>query len=360
MIQIAKPLIGEEEKKAVREVLESGRIAQGPVVAEFERSFSGYVGCRHGIATSSGTAALHLALLACGVRPGDEVITTPFSFIATANSILYCGARPVFADIDEMTFNIDPERVREKITGRTKALLVVHLYGQPCRMDELLELCREHDLRLIEDACQAHGAVYKGRRAGSLGDCGVFSFYPTKNMTTGEGGMITTSDPGIAEKARLLREHGSRKRYHHETLGYNYRMTDMAAAIGVVQLKRLEGFNKKRIENAARLTEVVEKIPELKPPHVMDDILHVYHQYTIRATGGFRMTRDEVARRLWKRGVGTGIYYPVPIHRQPVYQGLEASLPVSEKLSKEVLSLPVHPGLRDEELELICKALQEL
>src|SRR3989304_8088785 len=238
MIHIASPLIGEEEKKAVEEVRSSGMLAQGPKVRELEEAFSRYIGSGHAIAANNGTTALHAALLACGIKRGDEVITTPFSFIATANTILYCGAKPVFADISEKTFNIDPEKIKDKITKKTKALLIVHLYGLPCEMKGILEICEEHNLRLIEDACQAHGAEYKGKKVGSFGDAACFSFYPTKNMTTGEGGMIKTNDMEVAEKAMLLREHGSKVRYHHEILGYNYRMTAIASAIGIEQLKR--------------------------------------------------------------------------------------------------------------------------
>ncbi|MFQ5800150.1 MAG: DegT/DnrJ/EryC1/StrS family aminotransferase [Candidatus Hydrothermarchaeales archaeon] len=360
MIPIASPQIGEEEKRAVEEVLESGIIAQGPKVREFEERFASYVGTRYGVTTSSGTTALHLALLACNIGKDDEVITTPFSFIATANSVLYCGARPVFVDIDEKTFNIDPKGVQERITKKTKAVLAVHLYGQSCEMDALLEICRDNGLKLIEDACQAHGATYKGKKVGGFGDAGVFSFYPTKNMTTGEGGMITTDNPEVAEKARLLREHGSKVRYHHEVLGYNYRMTDIAAAIGLVQLKKLDTFNMKRIENAKKLTEAVEGLHGLTPPYVMPEVEHVFHQYTIKVTKDFHIARDEVAKRLNEKGVGTVIYYPIPIHKQPLYQGKQNNINAAEAMAGEVLSLPVHHGLSNEDLEHVCKSILEL
>ncbi|MFV2041204.1 MAG: DegT/DnrJ/EryC1/StrS family aminotransferase, partial [Candidatus Hydrothermarchaeales archaeon] len=308
MIPIAKPLIGEEEKQAVQAVLSSGVIAQGPRVKEFEGEFSKYCDASYGVAASSGTTALHLALLACGVKPGDEVITTPFSFIATANSILYCRAKPVFADIDPETFNIGPDEIEAHITDKTRAVLVVHLYGQPCEMDSLTRICGDNDIRLIEDACQAHGAECKGRKAGSLGDCAVFSFYPTKNMTTGEGGMLTTDDSEIADRARLLREHGSKVRYHHDVLGYNYRMTDIAAAIGLEQLKKLDSFNTARKGNAERLTEALKGVEGIEAPIVRGDVKHVFHQYTIRVTSDFHRTRDEVVQRLKESGIGTGIY----------------------------------------------------
>lgn len=360
MIPISMPLIGAEELDAVKDVFKSGILAQGPRVQEFEELFSHYAGTRYSVAASSGTTALHLALLGCGIGVGDEVITTPFSFVATANSVLYCRGDVVFADIDPETYNIDPEKIEERITDKTKAVIVVHLYGQPCDMDAIVKLCREHDIRLIEDACQAHGAEYKGRKVGSFGDCGVFSFYPTKNMTTGEGGMITTDDRDIAENIRMLREHGSKKKYQHEILGYNYRMTDMAAAIGVVQLKKLDDFNSKRRENARRLDETIAQLDGLIDPHVSSNVRHVFHQYTVRITKKWDTSRDKMASSLTNKGIGTGIYYPIPIHKQPYYEKANEVLKVSEEASKEVLSLPVHPGLSPEEMDYICNALLEL
>jgi perosamine synthetase len=356
MIPIAKPMIGEEEKRAVLEVLSSGMLTQGLKVEEFETSFARYIGTKYAIATSSGTTALHTALLATGIKNEDEVITTPFSFIASANSILYCGAKPVFADIDPKTFNINPEEVKEKISRKTKAILAVHLYGQPCAMDALREICQDHGLLLIEDACQAHGAEYGRKKVGSFGDCAAFSFYPTKNMTTGEGGMITTDSREIAEKARMIRGHGSKIRYHHETLGYNYRMTDIAAAIGIEQLKKLDGMNEKRIKNANLLTEGLGKIDGLVPPHVSPRARHVFHQYTIRVSN-----RDELSKKLIKKGVETGIYYPIPIHRQKLYERLYDAdeLLEAEKASREVLSLPVHPAVSEENIRFIISSFKE-
>ncbi|NOZ59203.1 MAG: DegT/DnrJ/EryC1/StrS family aminotransferase [Euryarchaeota archaeon] len=355
MIPVAKPVIGEEEKRAVLEVLESGMLAQGPKVEEFERAFAGYIGVEHAVATSSGTTALHVALLACGIESGDEVITTPFTFIASANAILYCNARPVFADIDERTFNIDPEEVKERITRRTKAVLVVHLYGQPCDMRAIAEICEDYRLKLIEDACQAHGAEYRGRKVGSFGDAACFSFYPTKNMTTGEGGMLTTNSREVAERARLIREHGSRVRYEHIALGYNYRMTDIAAAIGLVQLSRLEEMNARRRANAAKLSRELRGVEGITPPYVAPYAKHVFHQYTVRAEN-----RAEVIRRLEAAGVGYGIHYPKPVHRQELYRrlGYRESLPKAEEASREVLSLPVHPALGDGDIERIASAVR--
>lgn len=353
MIPIARPIIGEEEKKAVLKVLDSGIIAQGPKVKAFEDVFADYIGVNHAIATNNGTSALHTALLACGIGKGDEVITTPFTFIATTNSILYCGARPVFSDIDRKTFNINPEEIKEKITERTKAVLIVHLYGQACDMKAITEICEDYNLKLIEDACQAHGAEYKGVKAGNFGDAACFSFYPTKNMTTGEGGMITTSNEAIAEKARVIREHGSRVRYQHEVLGYNYRMTDIAAAIGIEQLKKLEGFNKKRIENAAKFTSGLKDMEGIETPYVAPDLRHVFHQYTLRVKN-----REKVVKVMEKAGIGYGIYYPVPVHKQKLYKDYkDKKLPEAEEASRKVLSLPVHPGIGEKEIDYIITIL---
>jgi perosamine synthetase len=358
MIPIAKPIISDEEVEEVVKVLRSGFIAQGPRVAEFEDNFAEYVGVEHAVASSSGTTALHLALLAADIGPGDEVITTPFSFAATGNSILYVGAKPVFVDIDKKTYNIDPEKIEEAITENTKAIMPVHLYGQPADMDPINKTATHHDLTVIEDAAQAHGAMYNGKKTGSLGDMGCFSFYPTKNMTTSEGGMITTDNAEMAEKARVLRAHGESERYTHVVLGYNFRMTDIAAAIGIVQLKKLENFNKKRVENAKYLTENIDEIDGINSPYVAPNVRHVFHQYTVRVG---ESNRDKLMEFLKSRGIGTGIHYPKPIYQQKIYQerGFDSFCPESESASSEVLSLPVHPSLNKAELEEIVSALKE-
>jgi perosamine synthetase len=357
MIPVAKPLIGKEEIEEVEKVLKSGFIAQGPKVAEFEQSFASYVGVKHAIAVSSGTTALHLALLAAGVGNGDEVITTPFSFAATGNCALYVGARPVFVDIDPQTYNLNPELIEEAITKKTKAILPVHLYGQPAKMDRINEIAQENNLVVIEDAAQAHGAMFQDKMVGSLGDMACFSFYPTKNMTTSEGGMITTNNPEMAEMARILRAHGEKGRYQHVILGYNFRMTDISASIGLAQLKKLNGFNKKRIENAEYLTEHIKDINGIKPPYVSPEVRHVFHQYTIQVKNG---KRDELMKYLNQEGVGTGIHYPIPIYKQKLYQdmGYGDNCLETEKSASEVLSLPVHPGLTIEELEKIVISLE--
>jgi perosamine synthetase len=357
MIPIAKPIIEDEEVEEVVKVLRSGFIAQGPKVAEFEEDFAEYIGVKHAVASSSGTTALHLALLAAGVGPGDEVITTPFTFAATGNSILYVGAKPVFVDIDHETYNLDPEKIEKEVTDKTKAIMPVHLYGQPADMDPIKEKADDHKLIIIEDAAQAHGAIYNGKKTGSLGDMGCFSFYPTKNMTTSEGGIITTNSEEMAEKARVLRAHGESERYTHVVLGYNFRMTDIAAAIGIVQLKKLEKFNEKRIKNAKYLTEQIDKINGIKPPYVPANVKHVFHQYTIRVE---KSKRDELMKFLNSSGIGTGIHYPKPIYQQKLYQelGFSASCPEAEKAAAEVLSLPVHPSLDVDDLEKIVSALK--
>jgi len=353
MIPIAKPLIGEEERRAVLDVFSSGVIAQGKKVEEFEKAFAAYCGTRHAVAVNSGTAALHVAMMAADIGPGDEVITTPFSFIATANAILFCGAKPVFADIDEKTFNIDPESVKGKITKRTKAIEPVHLFGQPCDMKAIMKVAKENGLLVIEDACQAHGAEYDGKKVGSIGDAGAFSFYPTKNMTTSEGGMITTDDEKIAEMSRIYRNHGQIERYKHSYLGYNFRMTDIQAAIGVEQLKKLDGFNKRRMENAEYLSGNLKGV---NVPFTAKGVKHVYHQYTITVD-----KRDDVVKKLNEAGIGTGVYYPIPINEQVLYKGLgyKADTPVSSEMAKRVVSLPIHPAVSRQELDFIAKKVKE-
>jgi perosamine synthetase len=355
MIPIAQPLMGEEEKEAVIAVLESGMLAQGPKVEEFEKAFAAMCGVRHAVATSSGTTALHLALLAHGIGPGDEVITSPFTFISSANSILFVGAKPVFVDIDESSFNMDPSLIEARITPRTKALVPVHLFGNPCDMEAIMAIAARHGLMVIEDAAQAHGASINGKKVGSFGT-GCFSFYPTKNMTTAEGGMVTSDDDQVAEKVRLLRSHGMKRRYYHDFLGYNFRMTDVQAALGLAQLAKLELFNEKRIANARYLTERLGEV--IIAPQVRDGYRHVFHQYTIRVKGD----RDQMVEQLRERGIGAGIYYPLPVHQQPVYRelGYNERLPIAEAMSREVLSLPVHPALSQADLERIVEVVSQL
>ncbi|MDY0386648.1 MAG: DegT/DnrJ/EryC1/StrS family aminotransferase [Methanolobus sp.] len=355
MIPIARPQLDDAELEAVSDVLRSGIIAEGQRVAEFEQAFAEYTDTEYAVAVNSGTAALHAALLAHGIGKGDEVITSSFSFIATGNSILFTGAKPVFADIKADTFNLDPKLIKEKITPATKAIMPVHLYGQPADMDAMSDIAEEHDLVLIEDACQAHGATYNGKKVGSFGT-GAFSFYPTKNMTTSEGGIISTNDKEVADRARMIRSHGSKKRYLHEMLGYNLRMTDISASIGMVQLKKLPKYTSRRQHNAKLLTQSLRDIEGIQCPTIKDGCKHVFHQYTIRT-----QNRDALAEHLMNKGIGTGIYYPIPIHRQPYYKelGYNDSLLVTEKASREVLSLPVHPGVTDEDIDIISTVIRE-
>jgi dTDP-4-amino-4,6-dideoxygalactose transaminase len=354
LIPVAKPIIGKAEEEAVLAALRSGQLAQGERVAEFERRFADVVGTKYAVAVSSGTASLHLALLALGIGPGDEVITSPFTFIASANSILAVGARPVFADIDRATYTIDPEAVMAKITKKTRAIMPVHLYGYPADMTALMTITRERNLAVIEDAAQAHGAMIDGKPVGSFG-VGSFSFYPTKNIMSVEGGMVTTSDAEVADKVRLLRSHGQRERYNHVSFGLNLRMTDLHAAVGVAQIEQLASFTEKRRANAVYLTHHLQDVVET--PITAPGFTHVYHQYTIRIPDG---RRDIVALRLRERGVGTGVHYAVPVHKQPFYQelGYEQDLPNAERAAREVLCLPVHPSLTDMDLETIVREVR--
>jgi len=349
MILIAKPMVGDEEKKAVLDVLDSGMLAQGKKVKEFEEKFAEYIGAKYAVATSSGTTALHLALLASGVKSGDEVITTPFTFISTATPILFCNAKPVFADINPGTFNIDPEKIEKMVTSKTKVVLPVHLYGQSCEMDRIMEIADKHNLIVIEDACQAHGAEYYGGKVGSISSVGCFSFYPTKNMTTGEGGMVTTTDEELAEEIRMLRDHGQKERYNYVMVGYNFRMTDIAAAVGIEQLKKLDKFNEKRRGNAGFLSEQLNGVVEI--PYLLHGVRHVFHQYTIKIE-----KREMLKENLKKDGIGFGIYYPKPLHfYEPLKSYVNNDLKNAENVCEKVLSLPVHPGLSEANLErIVC------
>jgi perosamine synthetase len=354
-IPLAKPLLGQAEVDAVADVLRSGQLAQGNAVAAFEAAFAEYVGCKYAVATSSGTTALHLMLLALGIGPGDEVITTPFTFIATANAIRFAGARVVFADIDPSTLNISPAAVEARITPRTRAVLAVHLYGNPCDMGALGSIAKRHNLMLLEDACQAHGAETGGQRVGSLGPA-CFSFYPTKNMTCGEGGMLCTSDAILAEQAALLRAHGMRLRYVHEALGFNFRMTDIHAALGLVQLSRLDELNAARRANAAYYDATLAGACR---PVIHDASRSAWHQYTLVVDP---CRRDRVVAQLRQRGIGVDIYYPVPINQQLIYQdlGMEDVYPVAEMAARSVFSIPVHPGLTRDELAYIAHEVNDV
>jgi dTDP-4-amino-4,6-dideoxygalactose transaminase len=352
MIPAAQPIIGDDERAAVDRVLLSGMLAQGPEVKAFEDEFSPHVDNRHCIAVNSGTSALHMAFVAAGIRAGDEVIVPSFSFAATANAVRLTGATPVFADIETHHFNLDPTAVEAAITPRTRAIMPVHLYGHPAAMTELQAICQRHNLLLFEDAAQAHLASLHGTKVGAFGVAGSFSFYPTKNMTAGEGGMVTTGCDHIARQVRLLRNQGMERRYENEVIGFNTRMTDIHAAIGRVQLAKLAGWTAQRQHNAAFLSKNISGV--ITPP-VADGAVHVYHQYTIRVVG---LNRDAFADELTKNGVGNGVYYPTPIHRLPSF-GLSLDLPVTEQVAKECLSLPVHPSLSQGDLEKIVTVVND-
>jgi dTDP-4-amino-4,6-dideoxygalactose transaminase len=353
MIPAAQPIIGDDERAAVDRVLLSGMLAQGPEVKAFEDEFSPHVDNRHCIAVNSGTSALHMAFVAAGIRAGDEVIVPSFSFAATANAVRLTGATPVFADIETDHFNLDPAAVEAAITPRTRAIMPVHLYGHPAAMTELQAICQRHNLLLFEDAAQAHLASLHGTRVGAFGVAGSFSFYPTKNMTSGEGGMVTTGCDHIARQVRLLRNQGMERRYENEVIGFNTRMTDLHAAIGRVQLQKLTKWTEQRQANAAFLSSHLSGVVT---PSVAEGAVHVYHQYTVRVVDH---NRDDFAEQLTKKGVGSGVYYPTPIHRLPSF-GLSLDLPVTEQVATQCLSLPVHPSLSQGDLETIVEAVNSV
>ena len=354
VIPVARPDIDDAEIAAVTEVLRSGMLAGGRRVAELEERWAAFIGVRHAIAVSNGTVAEMCIFAGLGLEPGDEVITVGHTFNATVSSILYAGATPVFVDIDPETYDIDPDRVAAAITPRTKAICPVHLFGLPADMDPLLELADRHGLAIVEDACQAHGAEYRGRRVGSFGH-GAFSLYGTKNMTTGEGGLITTDDDALADWIRLYRNQGMRERYRHEILGYNFRLTDIAAAIGLCQLDKLERNTARRQAIATRYDEAFADVPVVVPS-VPADRTHVYHQYTLDVGPA----RDAIVADLAAAGVSTGIYYPIPVHRQPyvLALGIRADLPVTDRAAARSLSLPMFPGLTDAEQATVIEAVR--
>lgn len=350
MIPIARPIIGEEERTAVDAVLASGQLAQGPQVDAFEHEFVTYLATqRQAVAVGSGTSALHLGLLAAGVGPGDEVLVPSFSFAASANAIRLAGATPVFVDIAPHDLNLDPRAVEAAIGPRSAAIMAVHLYGHPAPMAELRTLADANGLLLLEDAAQAHGATLHGRHVGTLGDLAAFSFYPTKNMTTGEGGMIIAADAQVARRARLLRNQGMELRYVNEIVGFNARMTDVAAAIGRVQLRHLPDWLASRRAHARRLDERLRDV--VRVPEVSRGVEHAYHQYTVKTED-----REVMEAKLTRADVGYGIYYPIPIHRLPAYD-LDLDLPETARACGEVLSLPVHPALSDDEVESVAQAV---
>jgi dTDP-4-amino-4,6-dideoxygalactose transaminase len=342
---------------AVIDVLESTQFVLGSAVAAFEKSFAAYTQADHAVGTSTGTSALHLALLAAGIGRGDEVITTPFTFVATVSAIDYTGARPVFVDIDPASFTIDPAKIEAAITPRTKAILPVHLYGRPADMDPILEIARRHNLVVIEDAAQAHGAEYKGRRAGSIGDMACFSFYPGKNLGAyGEGGAVTSSNPEYVRKLRILRDWGAERRYYHDLKGFNYRLEGIQGAVLGVKMKYIEGWTEARRTHAARYDELLAgSIYQL--PAAPTNERHVYHIYAIR-----HPERDTLQSFLHDRGVSTGIHYPIPVHLQRCFAELghkPGDFPHSEQAAAEVLSLPMYPEFQPQQQDQVIAALRE-
>ncbi|MEH0111020.1 DegT/DnrJ/EryC1/StrS family aminotransferase [Tersicoccus sp. MR15.9] len=353
-IPAARPIVGEEERRAVDAVLVSGMLAQGAEVASFEQEFSDVLlDGRASVAVNSGTSGLHLGLLAAGIGAGDEVIVPSFTFAATGNSVALTGATPVFADIELDHYGLDVDHVASLITEKTKGIMPVHLYGHPFAADQLKALADERGIALFEDAAQAHGASLHGQKVGTFGTFGVFSLYPTKNMTSGEGGMVSTADPEVERRLRLLRNQGMEKQYENELVGFNARMTNLHAAIGRVQLTKVEGWTKTRQSNAAYLTENLQNVAT---PAVADGAVHVYHQYTIRVPED----RDGFAKALREQyDIGSGVYYPVPNHRLPSFHRTE-DLPNTEIAAAQVLSLPVHPSLDAEDLDRIVTAVNAL
>ncbi len=348
--------IKDEILTEVGQALDGMQLFLGKNVQAVEADFAAYCGAEFGIGVGSGTDALHIAIRACGIGPGDEVITTANTFIATVEAIILAGARPVFADIDPETYNIDTTQIEKLINDRSSAIIPVHLYGQPANMEPVRELAKAHNLKIIEDSCQAHGAEYKGKRTGSLGDAGCFSFYFTKNLGAyGEAGMITTSDPGFAEQCRMLRDHGQNAKYYHAVMGVNGRLDEIQAAVLKVKLPHLDEW----IENRRSIAQAYNKgLPsQLIKPVEMPWAKHVYHLYVVRTP-----ERDKLKEWLDSKGIGAGMHYPVPIHLQEAwrrYGGEEYSLPVTEKLTKEIISLPIYPELSEEEVNYICECTRE-
>ena len=363
MIPITSVRFGPEEEQAVLEVLRSGMLAEGATGAEFERRFADMHGVAHAVAVNNGTTALVAALHVLDLKPGDEVITSPFTFVATLNAILESGATARFADILDEDFNIDPESVVRAITPRTRVIMPVHLYGQMADMGRLSSIASAHGLRVVEDSAQSHGATFEDRFAGSY-DIGTFSLYATKNITTGEGGVITTDDAETADRLRVLRNQGMRARYEYEVAGHNYRLTDLQAAIGLPQLERYEQTVAARQDNAARLSDGLADLTNIIVPRQLPGRTHVWHQYTIRVIADGGLSRDDFVSALHRRGVGAGVYYPRLLRDYDAYRGHprvgRSETPVAERVAREVVSLPVHTGLSSGEVDAIIEAVREV
>ncbi len=350
--------IGSEIDQAIQRVISRASFIMGEEVEIFEREFANFCGAQCSVGVASGTAALHLALLACGIGPGDEVITTPFTFIGTAEAISHCGAKPVFVDIDPATYNIDPTKIEAAVTERTKAIIPVHLYGQPADMDPILAIAHRHGLQVVEDAAQAHGARYKGKRVGTIGDVACFSFYPAKNLGAyGDAGAVVTSNDEIAHKVRLLRDHGRESKYEHLEIGYGERLDALQAAILAVKLRYLEKWNKARRARAQYYNELLADC-NVTIPYESPDALHVYHLYVVRTPN-----RDALLAALKRQGIGASVHYPLPLHRQPAYLlepgCADVHLPIAETAAAEVLSLPMYPELSKKQQEVVARAIKD-
>jgi dTDP-4-amino-4,6-dideoxygalactose transaminase len=348
----------DEFEQAFREVIDTGVFAGGPAVVRFEEEFAKFCNCQHAVGLGSGTEAVWLALLACGVGPGDEVITVPTTFMATAEAITYCGATPVFVDVDERTYTMNPTALDRVLTSRTKAIVPVHLFGQTADMDPILKFARHHGLFVIEDAAQAHGAEYRGRRAGSIGDAGCFSFYPGKNLgALGEAGAVVTNNAELRDKVRILRDHGQVRKYQHALVGWNCRMDAIQGACLTIKLRHLERGNELRSAHAVRYSEGLRAWDEIVTPVEADYARHVYHVYAVQVEG-----RDEVMRQLEEKGVACGVHYPVPVHLQEAYAPLgytEGAFPVSEKIARKFLSLPMYPELTEGQIDFVIETVAE-
>jgi len=363
-IPLMKPFLDNEILHQVSYVLKNERFLRGKSVEEFEKEFAKFIGTKYAIAVNSGTSALYLSLIAMGIKKGDLVITTPETFIATANAILYVNAKPLFADISLETYNIDPQKIEillKKYKKKVKAIIPVHLYGYPCEMDAILEIAEKYDVKVLEDACQAHGATYNSKRIGSFGIAGAFSFYPSKNMTVcGDGGMITTNDDKIAEITMMLRDVGrsQKKRYLHEYIGYTARMNTINAAIGRVQLRHLEEWNEKRRKIAEEYSKKLQGIGDIiLPPKESNKIKSAWHLYVIRTK-----YRDKLKEYLECKGIQCGIHYPIPVHLQPPYRKMgfsEGMYPNAERLSKEILSIPIYPSMSKREIEYVITNIEK-
>lgn len=362
MIPINGPQIGEEEIKAVVKVMKSGVLTHGlgagPTVTKFEKKFAKFMKARHAIAVNTGTSALHLAITGAGIKRGHEVILPSFTFVATAEVIAMAGAKPVFVDIDPETYNISPRKIEEAITKKTKAIMTVDLYGLPADMQPIREIADKHELTIVEDSCQAHGASYKGKPPGGFADAACWSFYASKNMTTGEGGMVTTNDDELAENMRFMRSHGEKEKYQSIILGHNYHMPEIQAAIGCIQLEKLPKFSAKRRENAEGLSAKLRKAENLQLPKESRAYKHSWYLYTVRLKDAKRKKRDKIVEALRQKSIGAGVYYVNPIHLMPYYRKFgKHRLQETEKAAKQVFSLPVHPGVTAKQTDFIGESV---